>query len=275
MGMQSFIDKVVVITGAGSGMGRAYALEFGHLGAKLALNDFNAAALEGTLALLKAQGHMPQRMLGQAFDVGERAAMFAFAEQVREQLGAAHVVINNAGISGRGQHVKDMPFEQLQRVMHVNFEGVVHGTQAFLPQLLANQEAALVNISSVFGLVGMTGNAEYAASKFAVRGFTEALMVELAHTQVSVHVVHPGGVRTGIADASEKGRKFAEKFLKTEPDEVVQAVIQGLRKNQARIVVGHQARETWVLSWAVPLKLRTWLLKRMSRQAVKAASRSD
>ena len=274
MGMQSFIDKVVVITGAGSGMGRAYALEFGRLGAKLALNDFNAAALDETLALLKAQGHMPQRMLGQAFDVGERAAMFAFADQVREHMGPAHVVINNAGVSGRGQHVKDMPLENLQRVMRVNFDGVVHGTQAFLPQLLSNPEAALVNISSVFGLVGMTGNAEYCASKFAVRGFTEALMVELAHTQVSVHVVHPGGVRTGIADDSEKGRKFAEKFLKTEPEEVVQAVIKGLRNNQARIVVGHQARETWFLSWAVPLKLRTWLLKRMSRQAVKSPSRS-
>ena len=266
--MQSFIDKVVVVTGAASGMGRAYALEFGRLGAKLALNDFNDEGLQETLALLKAQGQMSQRMTGQAFDVSDRGAMFAFAQQVQAQFGPAHIVINNAGISGQGKHVKDMPFEDVDRVMRINFNGVLHGTQAFLPQLMSNAEAALVNVSSTFGLVGMSGNAEYCASKFAVRGLTEALMVELADSQVQVHLVHPGGVRTGIADGTEKGRKFAEKFLKTPPEDVVKAVVAGIRKKQARIVFGHQAQQTWWLSWVVPLGLRTKLLARVKRQVM-------
>lgn len=273
--MQSFIDKVVVITGAGSGMGRAYALEFGHLGAKLALNDFNAASLDETMALLKEQGQMPQRMMAQAFDVSEREQMFAFAQQVQAQWGPAHIVINNAGISGQGRHVKDMPFEDVDRVMRINFNGVLHGTQAFLPQLLANEEAALVNISSTLGLVGMSGNAEYCASKFAVRGLTEALMVELAGTQVQVHLVHPGGVRTGIADGTEKGRRLAQKYFKTPPQEVVKAVIAGIRKKKARIVFGHQAQQTWWLSWLLPLGLRTQLLAGIKRKLMAHKQSSD
>lgn len=273
--MQSFIDKVVVITGAGSGMGRAYALEFGRLGAKLALNDSNALSLDETKALLKAQGQMPQRMMAHAFDVSERGLMFAFAENVQDQFGPAHVVINNAGISGKGKQVKDMPFEDVDRVMRINFNGVLHGTQAFLPQLMANEEAALVNVSSTFGLVGMSGNAEYCAAKFAVRGLTEALMVELSGSQVQVHLVHPGGVRTGIADSTEKGRKFAEKFLKTPPEEVVQAVIAGIRKKKARIVFGHQAKQTWLLSWLVSLGLRTKLLAGVKRKVMADKQQAD
>lgn len=263
--MQSFIDKVVVITGAGSGMGRDYALEFSRLGAKVALNDFNAESLEETVRLLMAKGIGAQRVYAQAFDVSDRAQMFDFAHQVQVQLGAAHVVINNAGISGNGKSVLEMPFEQFEAVMHINFNGVLHGTQAFLPQLLSNEEAALVNVSSVLGLIGMPGNAEYCASKFAVRGFTEALMVELMQTHVSVHLVHPGGVRTGIADTTEKGRKFAEKFLKTPSEEIVKVVIDGIRRKKARIVYGHQSRNAWLLSWAVPLGLRTRLLHRTKR----------
>lgn len=264
--MQSFIDKVVVITGAGSGMGRAYALEFGKLGAKLALNDFSVPALQATLDLLKAQGHMPQRLIAQSFDVGNRDHMLQFAQAVQAKLGNADVVINNAGISGKGVGVKAMPLQDIEQVMHVNFYGVVHGTQAFLPQLMQRPESVLVNVSSVFGLLGMPSNAEYCASKFAVRGFTEALMVELVDTPVCVHLLHPGGVRTGIASSTEKGRKLAEKFMKTQPEAVAKALVAGIRKKQARIVYGHQSFTLWLLSWAVPLATRTQWLRRGTRR---------
>lgn len=270
--MQSFVDKVVVITGAGAGMGRAYALEFGKLGAKLALNDFSVEALQGTLDLLKAQGHMSQRVLAQSFDVGQRDHMLQFAQAVHAQWGNADVVINNAGTSGKGAGVKSMPLQDIEQVMHVNFYGMVHGTQAFLPQLLAQPEAVLVNVSSVLGLIGMPGNAEYCASKFAVRGFTEALMVELAGSSVRVHLLHPGGVRTGIADGTEKGRKLAEKWMKTPPEAVAKALVAGIRKKQARIVYGHQSFTLWLLSWALPLPLRTWLLRRATRRITASAS---
>lgn len=263
--MDSFVDKVVVITGAGSGMGREYALAFAALGAKLALNDYSAEGLQATAQLLQHKGLLESRLYCQAFDVADRFAMQDFAQQVQDRLGPAHVVINNAGISGRGQHLKDMPPDTFEHVMRVNVGGVLNGTQAFLPQLLAQPEAALVNVSSLFGFIGMPGNAEYCASKFAVRGLTESLMAELAHTQVQVHLVHPGGVNTGIADDSPKGRAFAAKFLKTPPEDVVQAVIKGIRKRQPRIIFGHQAWQTWWLSWLLPLDLRTRLLVRKAR----------
>jgi len=264
--MQSFVDQVVVITGAGAGMGRAYALEFGKLGAKLALNDFDAQALQATLALLQQQGHMPQRVLAQSFDVGSREDMQAFAQSVHSTLGPAAVVINNAGISGKGSRVYTLSLQEIERAMHVNFYGVVHGTQAFLPQLMQQPQAVLVNVCSVLGLVGMPGNADYCASKFAVRGYTEALMVELAGTPISVHLLHPGGVRTSIADGTEKGRKLAEKYFKTEPQAVAKALVKGIRSKQARIVYGHQSQQLWWLSWALPLRWRNWLLHRVTRR---------
>ena len=195
--MKNFADKIVVITGAGSGMGRAYALEFARLGARLALNDFDAKGLAETLAMLP---HAPAgAVYSEVFDVGDQAAVYAFAAAVQARLGNAHVVINNAGIAGGGRPVWLKDEAAYQRTMQVNFFGVVYGTRAFLPQLLANGEGAIVNVSSVFGLVGTPDASDYCAAKFAVRGFTESLMVELQQSPISVHLVHPGGVRTNIA----------------------------------------------------------------------------
>jgi NAD(P)-dependent dehydrogenase (short-subunit alcohol dehydrogenase family) len=267
--MRSFVDKVVVVTGAGSGMGRAYALAFAQLGAKLALNDFNASALMVTVQLLQQRGLGPTRLYAEAFDVSHRPSMVDFAAHVQSQLGPAHVLINNAGISGKAQHVEQVPLEDFQRLMQINVEGVWNGTQAFLPQLRAQEEAVLVNVSSVLGLIGMPGNAAYCASKFAVRGMTEALMVELQGSPIQVHLVHPGGVNTGIADDSPKGRAFAAKFLKTEPEEVVQMVIKGIRCRRARMVYGHQAVFSWWLSWAIPLHWRTRLLQRQAKAVMR------
>lgn len=258
--MQDFKNKVVVITGAGSGMGRAYAQAFAALGAKLALNDYDVDGLAHTVALLR--GSPATEVYSQAFDVGDVAAMQRFAAEVASQLGNAHVVINNAGVPGGGLPVWLLGDASYQRTLQVNFFGVVHGTRAFLPQLLANGEGAIVNVSSVFGLVGTPNASDYCASKFAVRGFTEALMVELQESPISVHLVHPGGVRTNIAKGVEGGEAFAEKFLKTDPADIAAALIRSIRRNQPRLVCGHQSWQVWLASWAMSLKQRNRLLFR-------------
>lgn len=258
--MKNFADKIVVITGAGSGMGRAYALEFARLGARLALNDFDAKGLEETLALLPA---LPAgAVYSQVFDVGDKTAMYVFADEVKARLGNAHVVINNAGIAGSGRPVWLKDEAAYERTMQVNFFGVVYGTRAFLPQLLANGEGAIVNVSSVFGLIGTPEASDYCASKFAVRGFTESLMVELQQSPISVHLVHPGGVRTNIAKDVEGGEAFAEKYLKSDPADIARSVIRGIRAGRPRVVCGHQSFRLWLVSWAMSLRLRNRLLFR-------------
>lgn len=252
--MKDFRNRVVVITGAGSGMGRAYALEFAALGARLALNDYDAEGLAGTVALLLRSPGVAVH--AKVFDVADRAAMQAFAAEVKAALGNAHVVINNAGISGGGSPVWAKDDATYERVMGINFFGVVHGTRAFLPQLIANGEGAIVNVSSIFGLVGTPNASDYCASKFAVRGFTESLMVELESSPISVHLLHPGGIRTNIASKDERGQEFAEKYLKTPPEDVARHVIACIRSGKQRIVYGHSAFRVWLASWMLSLERR-------------------
>lgn len=267
--MKDFRHKVVVITGAGSGMGRAYAREFARLGAHLALNDHDARALADTVALLRDQAGL--RVVEQAFDVGDRAAMFAFAAEVEHRLGKAHVVINNAGIEGAARPVWSTPAEVYERVMRVNFHGVVNGTQAFLPQLLANGEGAIVNVSSIFGFIGPPNHSDYAASKFAVRGFTEALMVELHDSPVQVHLVHPGGVATRIA-RSAASQAFSQKFLSTPPEAVAREVIRAIRCGRLRVVCGNQSFKTWLGARLLPLR---WLNRLVWHDMAGVIDRSD
>lgn len=248
--MKNFKDKVVVITGAGSGMGRAYALEFAKLGAKLALNDFDAKGLAQTRELLG-----DTEVFCKVFDVSDHDAMFAFAAEVKTELGDAHIIINNAGVEGAVKPVWATDKRAYERIMGINFFGVVHGTRAFLPQLLANGECAVVNVSSIFGLIGTPNHADYCASKFAVRGFTEALMVEMQQSPVSVHLVHPGGIATNIA-RQEGGQAFARKYLSTPPEAIAKHVIRCIRRRQARIVYGKDSFKTWLGSNLVPLQ---WL----------------
>ena len=250
--MKNFKDKVVVVTGAGSGMGRAYALEFAKLGAKLALNDFDAKGLAETVALLAQSG--TATVYSQVFDVSARDAMHDFAAQVKAELGNAHVIINNAGIEGSAKPLWATDEQSYERVMRINFFGVVHGTKAFLPQLMANGEGAVVNISSIFGLIGTPNHTDYCASKFAVRGFTEALMVELQESPISVHLVHPGGIATNIA-RGDGSQAFAKQYLTTPPEDIVRHVIKCIIRQQPKIVFGRDSFKAWLGSNFVPLKL--------------------
>ncbi|WP_430461068.1 SDR family NAD(P)-dependent oxidoreductase [Thalassolituus sp. LLYu03] len=257
--MKDFTGKIVVITGAASGMGREYALEFARLGAIVAITDVNGEQLAETQRMV--QGITSAKSLSEVLDIGSEEGVAAFADKVKRQLGNAHVIINNAGIGGGGAPVWVQNNAQYRTTMQVNFFAVVNITKAFLPQLLTNQEGAVVNVSSVFGLLGTPGTSDYCASKFAVRGFTESLMVELADTPVSVHLVHPGGIKTNIAKHSKNGAEFEEKYLKTDPLFAVREVIKGIRSGKQRMIFGYQSSLLRFLT-LLPLKLRNRILHR-------------
>ncbi len=257
--MKNFTDKVVVITGAASGMGREYALEFARLGALVAITDVNAEQLAETHNMVKAITR--KNSLSEVLDIAAEESVTDFAGKVKRELGNAHIIINNAGIGGGGTPVWVQDNGQYHTTMQVNFFAVVYITKAFLPQLLANQEGAVVNVSSVFGLLGTPGTSDYCASKFAVRGFTESLMVELADTPISVHLVHPGGIKTNIAKHSKNGAEFEEKYLKTDPLFAVREVIKGIKSGKQRMIFGYQSSLLRFLT-LLPLKLRNRILHR-------------
>ncbi|WP_370248991.1 SDR family NAD(P)-dependent oxidoreductase [Nocardioides sp.] len=252
--MKDLTGRVVVISGAGSGMGRAYAVEAARRGATLAIHDVDADGLAGTAALLPAG----TTVLSQVVDVADRDAVYALAERVLTDLGPADVVINNAGVEGCAKPTWAFTDAEMQRVLDINLWGVVHGTRAFLPQLLTGDLGALVNVSSLFGLVGAPNQADYCASKFAVRGFSEALAAELADTHVRVHLVHPGGIATNIA-RSEASAGFAGKYLKTSAESVAVRVLDAVGTRRTRIVLGHRAPTTWLGARVLP----PWLMVRM------------
>ena len=254
--MKSFRNKIVVVTGAASGMGRAYAELFAEEGAILALCDFDEKGLNETAELIQA-AQASTKVLTMKVDVSNREQMVAFADKVKAELGNAQVLVNNAGVEGNNRPVWAMDISQIERVMNINFYGVVHGTQAFLPQLMDSEEAALVNVSSLFGLMGTPNAADYCASKFAVRGFTESLMIELQYSHVQVHLVHPGGVATGIS-RSGGNEDFKQRFLKSDAKAISREVINGIKKDDIRIICAHQARSSMLGIRFLPLR---WLQK--------------
>lgn len=195
---------------------------------------------------------------------GQCAAMNSFADTVKMQLGNAHVVINNAGIEGASKTAWELTDEDHQRIFGTNYYGVVNGTRAFMPQLLANNEGSMVNVSSIFGLVGIPGVSDYCASKFAVRGFTESLMVELHKSPVNAFLVHPGGIDTNISQRAD-ARDFSDKYLTTPPEEIAKYVIQSIGKGRLRIVYGQNAFSTRLGALFMPLKLLNRIIwKQMS-----------
>ena len=234
---KNFTDKVVVVTGAGSGMGRAYAQEFEAEGAKLALCDIDPVGLEETVETLSRPG--ADRVFSAVVDVADEQAMNDFADGSRGALGNANVVINNAGIAGGMVPGAEMPVKDHERVFAVNYYGVVHGTLALMPQLEVVDQAALVNVSSIFGMIGAPGNADYCATKFAVRGYTEVLMAELAASHIQIHLVHPGGIDTNIVKGTT-AEDDARDLLVTPPNDIAKKVIEGIRKNRRRIVYGRR-----------------------------------
>lgn len=247
--MKSLDNKVVVITGAGSGIGRALALKAASKGARLAISDWNAAGLDETVALLKEAG--AKEIKADQLDVSDREAFIAYAANVAEHYGVVNVVINNAGVTYSGP-VDQIEYKDFEWIMGINFWGVVHGTQEFLPHLIASGDGHIVNISSLFGLISMPGQATYNASKYAVRGYTEALREDMliAGHKVGVTCVHPGGIKTGIArngratageDVTKLAELFDEKLARMSPTKAADIIIGAVMANRARQLVGIDA----------------------------------
>jgi NADP-dependent 3-hydroxy acid dehydrogenase YdfG len=247
--MKSFDDKVVVLTGAGSGIGRALAVNLAGRGARLALSDVNEAGLAETVELAKQAG--AREIKQDLLDVADREAFTTYAEGVIAHFGQVNVVINNAGVALSGR-VNDLDWEDIDWIMGIDWWGVVHGTKLFLPALIESGDAHIVNISSLFGLVSMPDQAFYNAAKYAVRGFTEALREEMlidGH-KVGVTSVHPGGIKTAVArsarvsakdDQAATAKFFDEKLAKMEPARAAEIIVKGIEKKQARVLVGLDA----------------------------------
>ena len=255
--MSVFDGKVVVITGAASGIGRALAQQLAAKGARLALSDVNAAGLRETLGSLPAvtEAH------GYALDVSSRQAVFAHADELRRDFGTAHFVVNNAGATMIGT-IEHMTIDEIEWQLGINLWGVIYGTKAFLPMMLAQNEGCIVNISSVFGLAGFPAQGAYNISKFGVRGLTECLWTELDGTGVRAVCVHPGGIRTNIeragrrcAAAGEEEARFslqAEKLLRTTADECAADIIVGVERGRKRIITGHKSTSLYWLTRILP-----------------------
>jgi short-subunit dehydrogenase len=245
--MKEFNGKVCVITGAGSGIGRALALDLAARGARLAISDIHADTVAETASMAAARG---AEVESYAFDVASREAVYDHAEVVQQRFGGVNLVINNAGVAV-SKTVLDIPMEDFEWLMGINFWGVVYGTKAFLPGLIASGDGHLVNISSVFGIIGVPKQSAYNAAKFAVRGFTEALRQELlidGHP-VGVTCVHPGGVKTGIAAAARTDdarpqadlAKDFEKMARTTPEKAAATILAGVEKGKPRVLIGADA----------------------------------
>lgn len=253
--------KVAVISGAGSGIGRALALDLAGRGARLALNDVRADRLEETASLVARGG---TEVLGRMLDVSDRAAVSAFAEGVQQRFGQVDGVFNNAGVAlGRLRADRVTP-EDWAFILGVNLHGVIHGCEAFLPLLARRPRAVLVNLSSLFGLVGVPFQVPYCTTKFAVRGYTEALRAETALwcPQVRVHAVHPGGIKTRIArdargwsGSEEERRRDVERFERmfiTEPERAAAIILRGVARGRGRILVGPDTRLPDLLARLAP-----------------------
>ena len=249
MSLTTVADKVVVITGAGSGIGRALALRSARGGALLALSDWNADGLAETVRMAEAAG--AAKIRHDVVDVSDRAAVRDWAAGVVEELGRVDLVINNAGVTATGDFL-DLSYDDLEWIVGINFWGVVHGSKEFLPHLIASGNGALVNVSSLFGLVSVPGQSAYNATKYAVRGLTEAIRGEMlvGRHPVTVTCVHPGGIRTGISrngrkaaglDASAIDALFDTKLAKMSPDRAAEIILDGALAGKARVLVGLDA----------------------------------
>jgi NADP-dependent 3-hydroxy acid dehydrogenase YdfG len=247
--MDGFAGKVAVVTGAGSGIGQALAIELARSGAKLAISDVDTEGLAATEERLKAIG---APVKADRLNVTEREAFHLYADDVKNHFGKVNQIYNNAGIAFTGD-VEISQYKDIERVMDVDFWGVVNGTKAFLPHLIESGDGHVVNVSSVFGLFSVPGQAAYNAAKFAVRGFTEALRQEmiLAQHPVKVTTVHPGGIKTAIArnataaegvDAEQLANVFDKKLASMSPRRAAVVILDGVRKNKARVLIGNDAK---------------------------------
>ncbi|MCF8275708.1 MAG: SDR family oxidoreductase [Flavobacteriales bacterium] len=265
--MQSLKDKVIVITGAGNGIGRALAQLLARQGAKLALNSRTASNLKETANLLNLK---EDRLYTRAFDISDKEAVFQFAQDVQSHFGRVDVVINNAGVAITGLTFEELDIADFEWIFSINYMGVVYTTKAFLPLLRKQQEeTALVNVSSLFGMVPMALKTPYCSTKYAVRGLTDSLRMELQDTNVKVIGVYPGGVKTGItakalkAETEPRYTKAFEQLLVMPPEEAAQIIVDGILRSKEDVIVGADAKKAIFAYRYFPA-----LLKKMARKTM-------
>ena len=269
--MRRIRGAVAVVTGAGSGIGRALAVQLGALGAELALADVNAAALDETRKLVgtaKAKAYN--------VDVAQGAAVEGFALAVHRDFGRASLLINNAGVALFGTFA-ELTLAEMEWLIRINFWGVIHGCKFFLPLLEKEPEAHIVNISSVFGLFGPPGQTAYSSSKFAVRGFSECLREELRASSVRVTCVHPAGIATRIAENARAGaatrledqqhaRERAPHVLRIPPEKAAAVIIRGILRNKDRVLIGKDAYRIDLMQRLLPVRATAILSAWVQRQ---------
>jgi butyryl-CoA dehydrogenase len=267
--MKNLKDKKVLITGAGSGMGRQLAYQLSAMGAKVFITDINPQTLGETADAIKAKGGECRQYV---LDSGNQQAIETFAGEFLKEEQYLDVLINNAGMAIGEVTITDVKDEHLRRIVDVNMWGVIYFTRAFLPALLTRPEASVVNFSSVMGLAGLKTQIPYTVTKFAVRGFSEALRMELVNTGVTVTSVHPGGIKTNIArngihytDAQKSVDKL-DKMTHTSAEKAATIIINAIRNKKHKVLVGPDA---YLVDWIVrlfPVKYTSiflWLEKRI------------
>ena len=253
--MKQFKGRVAAVTGAASGIGRALAKDLARRGAHLALADIDDVGLAETVAQCEGLG---VKITSQHLDVADRQAVYAWADRVVADHGAVNLVVNNAGVAMLGAMVESMSYQDFEWLMNINFWGVVYGTKAFLPHLKASGEGHIVNVSSAFGLISFPSQSAYNAAKFAVRGFTDSLRMELEieKASVSVTTVHPGGIKTNIvrnaridpASVSEiggdveKARRDAKRPFITSPQKAARQILAAVQRDRRRALIGPDAK---------------------------------
>src|SRR5229473_7921824 len=270
--MSFLSDGVAVVTGAGSGIGRALAQQLAAAGSAVALADIDEAGLLETAQALEKKSAL---VTTHVLDVADEAGVRSFAEDVSGRHGRVTLLINNAGVSLHGDF-DEVSLDDFRWLMNINFWGTVYGASYFLPILKRERRAHIVNLSSVFGIIAPAGQAPYAASKFAVRGFTEALRHELEGSNVCVSCAHPGGIRTPIArhsrlgsatPASKREENIArfERLARTAPEAAAARILRGVERREPRILIGPDARQVDILQRLRPATYWKTLSRRLEK----------
>lgn len=280
--MTALQGQVAVVTGAGSGIGRALARKFAECGCRLAISDINGDTLAETAAQL------PDTVYTEVVDVSDRDAVVRHAATILARFGHVDIVVNNAGVD-LSQTIADVGLDDFRWLMNINFWGVVYGTKAFLPGMLKRHAGTIVNISSIFGIIGWPAHGTYCASKFAIRGFTESLQHELIGTGVRAICVHPGGIDTNIVHNSRfyadqgGGRDknaVTEEFsrlARTTPEQAASLIVRGIVRNHPRILIGSDAwafdriQRLWPRRYFGVVRALEWFIRRRAKRTTIAS----